>query len=349
MDYGAKGDGKNDDTSAIQKAMDDCYKNDNKGTVELKSGRKFLSFPLKISSSDNIGLTIESGAELIISNDRDKWPDKEDFLEIDDVEYIEISGGGTINGQGEVWWENRDDFRPLTMHMDHCHHVLIKDITVIGCPNHCLELYADNTEVDNIKIINPSSEDKNNPSHNTDGIDVHGDPFYIHDSYISTGDDNVAIHSSNVLIQNCKFGTGHGASIGSLGGGDNLSNITVDRCSFNGTDNGPHIKVQAGAGSGKLSGVKFTNLNLYKVDTAIDISMFYGGGEEDTKFEIDGVEIENLTAKDSKYAGKFDCQESSPCKNIELKDINIEAENGFECQHAHGTASDVDPKSCLES
>jgi len=264
------------------------------------------------------------------------------------VEYLTISGGGTINGQGEVWWENRDDFRPLTMYMDHCHHVLIKDITVIGCPNHCLELYADYTEVDNIKIINPSSKAKD-PSHNTDGIDVHGTPFYIHDSYISTGDDNVAIHASNVLVQDCKFGTGHGASIGSLGGGENLYNITVDRCSFNGTDNGPHIKVQAGASSGKLSGVKFTNLNLYKVDTPIDISMFYDGGEEDTKFVIDGVEIENLTAKDGNYAGHFDCQESSPCYNIELKNVHIEAEHGFDCEHCHGSADDVDPKPCLES
>ena len=51
-----------------------------------------------------------------------------------------------------------------------------------------------------------------------DGIDVHGDNFWIHDSYISTGDDNVAIHASNVLVSDCHFGTGHGASIGSLGG-----------------------------------------------------------------------------------------------------------------------------------
>lgn len=81
-------------------------------------------------------------------------------------------------------------------------------------------------------------------SPNTDGIDLHGEPFYIfiiliiltillvnyyyyylwlgvdiHDSKISVGDDNVAIHVSNVLIENCNFGTGHGASIGSISGG----------------------------------------------------------------------------------------------------------------------------------
>lgn len=41
----------------------------------------------------------------------------------------------------------------------------------------------------------------------------------IHDSNIAVGDDNVAIHVSNVLIENCKFGSGHGASIGSIASG----------------------------------------------------------------------------------------------------------------------------------
>lgn len=56
------------------------------------------------------------------------------------------------------------------------------------------------------------------PRASQDGIDIHGDSFWVHGSYISTGDDNVAIHASNVRVSDCRFGTGHGASIGSLGG-----------------------------------------------------------------------------------------------------------------------------------
>merc|ERR1719245_2763083 len=128
--------------------------------------------------------------------------------------------------------------------MSECHHIKIKDITVKDCPNHCLELYANDCEVDGISILNPPSKDVKTESHNTDGIDVHGSPFYIHDSYISTGDDNVAVHANHTLVENCHFGTGHGASIGSLGGGW-YKNITFNNIQFNGTTAGVRIKTDS--------------------------------------------------------------------------------------------------------
>ena len=98
--------------------------------------------------------------------------------------------------------------------------------------NHCLEMYTDSTEIFNIQIYNPPSvlPNSNQESHNTglcstlyskyiqkifsqiyttDGIDVHGQPFYVHDSVINTGDDNVAMHANDTLIENCQFGSGH--------------------------------------------------------------------------------------------------------------------------------------------
>ncbi len=43
-----------------------------------------------------------------------------------------------------------------------------------------------------------------------------GSPFYVHDSTISVGDDNIAQHVNDTIIEDCNFGTGHGASIGSI-------------------------------------------------------------------------------------------------------------------------------------
>lgn len=45
-----------------------------------------------------------------------------------------------------------------------------------------------------------------------------GDPFYIHDVNFTTGDDNIAGHANNTLVEDSYFGSGHGASIGSLCG-----------------------------------------------------------------------------------------------------------------------------------
>jgi hypothetical protein len=74
-------------------------------------------------------------------------------------------------------------------------------------------------QFDNISVIAPGE------SHNTDAVDVHGQPFYIHDSHLSVGDDNIAAHVNDTLVEDCYFGTGHGASIGSIGNGY-VQNVT---------------------------------------------------------------------------------------------------------------------------
>lgn len=63
----------------------------------------------------------------------------------------------------------------------------------------------------------------------------------------SVGDDNIAAHASNLLVENCNFGTGHGASIGSLGGAVNLQNITFRSINFDGTTQALRIKSDPGA------------------------------------------------------------------------------------------------------
>ena len=115
-----------------------------------------------------------------------------------------------------------------------------------------LEIKANFTEVRHVTISNPPNgypvSAGEQQSFNTDGVDCMGDPFYVcvafrhsqrpltdkhrlccrHHCNISTGDDNVALHFNNTLIEKNFFGTGHGASIGSLGPGSAwLTNITV--------------------------------------------------------------------------------------------------------------------------
>eukprot|EP01084_Bolivina_argentea_P270983 460920_1 len=128
MNYGAKGDGKTDDTNAIQKAINDCYLNNNEGLVSFASGKSFLSFPLNITNVNNIGFEIEG--TLILSNDRSKWPKNENFIQLTDVTNIQIFGKGLINGQGLIWWQNKNDFRPHTIDAKGVKHLLIKDITI---------------------------------------------------------------------------------------------------------------------------------------------------------------------------------------------------------------------------
>ena len=79
-------------------------------------------------------------------------------------------------------------------------------------PNHILELGCDHCELSAITVLNPSStgacEKDDTCSHNTDAVDVHGDPFWIHGVNFTTGDDNVAGHANNTLVEDSYFGTG---------------------------------------------------------------------------------------------------------------------------------------------
>ncbi|KAJ9460432.1 Polygalacturonase [Diplonema papillatum] len=352
MDYGAKGDGVANDTLAVQNAIDDCYANSTSGEVVIPTGKIFTCNPLLVKSAKHAALTFETGGVLRMSSDRGAWPDGQDFITLDDITDFVWSGPGFVDGQGHFWWPNTTQFRPRAVNA-HGSHLLLKDFTLLNPPNHCLEMYTAYTELDNVTVLAPPSGDPTpsnpTPSHNTDAVDVHGTPFYIHDCYFSTGDDNIAVHANDTLVQNCVFGTGHGASIGSLSSGV-FRNITFDNIVFKNTTSGVRIKTDNAATAGLVTDVTYSNLVMENVETAILISQFYSGTQQGpSKLFIDGVTIRNVTATGTTDAGGFQCQDASPCKNIDLQSVSITGEKPlqFVCAQAHGTATGVTPQSCL--
>ena len=109
------------------------------------------------------------------------------------LEHLAITGGGTVDGQGLLFWRGRANhvFRPHTVDFTHVNYGMISGPTFTRNPNHVLELGCDNCELSHISVLNPPStgdcEKKNTCSHNTDAVDVHGTPFYIHNVNFTTG------------------------------------------------------------------------------------------------------------------------------------------------------------------
>src|SRR4029077_14234722 len=98
---------------------------------------------------------------------------------------------------------------------------------------------------------------------------------------ISTGDDNVAVTSaggpsptaSDIVVRDCVFGAGHGVSIGSYASGG-VGGMTVQHCTFQGTQNGIRIKT-ARDHSGEVSNLVYDDLQMTGVRNAIYLTEYY--------------------------------------------------------------------------
>jgi len=279
------------------------------------------------------------------------------FLSASGLVNISITGSGSIDGRGQVWWDRFINGtlsynRPNLVDFSSCSKCLFKDTTFINSPSHTLEIGCSDTEMNNITILAPGDG-----HYNTDGIDVHGSPFWVHNSFISVGDDNLAIHANDTLVDHCYFGTGHGVSIG----GGWLKNITVRNSVFNGTNQAARIKTQARQ-AGLVQQVVYENLVMDRVGWPICIDMFYQNEPEfadciignitaPTTQKITDIIFNNITASHVlKSVGIIACQPSSPCGNIILNNIHVVPplpSDPWICENASGSESDVSPRSCL--
>ena len=109
IDYGAKGNGKVLDSNAIQKAIDQCYK-DGGGKVLVPEGT-YLSATIQLK--DHVNLHLEKGAHIIGSTDYNVYRNLDPFtdgLGIDvgrallvavDAKDISLTGEGCIDGRGK--------------------------------------------------------------------------------------------------------------------------------------------------------------------------------------------------------------------------------------------------------
>src|SRR6201996_59846 len=371
--FGAKGDGTTKDTAAIQKAIDTCagYK---KGGVVKLSGGTFLSGPISLKS--NITLNIAEGTTLLGSPDREDYP-KVTFARQPTVqplvgsvnaENITITGGGTIDGNGHIWWEyvhgvkeagvlGNDHPRPMGLVFDHSKHIKVEDITVQNAGFwQIVPYYSDDLTFRNMKILAPHSP-------NTDAIDPFSSSNVIIDHVFSSiGDDNIAIKSGainspgpdapsrNITITDCTFENGHGLSIGSeIAGG--AQNIHAERIHFKGTDQGIRIKANRDRGN-DVSNISFKNIDMVDVKTAILISEYYPkvlpegdvASEPVTRLtpHFHDISIENVTASGGATAGVIVGLPESPVTGLTLRNVHIQAESGMKIAYADVTVDGLE-------
>ena len=369
--YGAVADGKVKDTKAIQAAVDDCSKAGG-GTVKIAGGT-FLTGPILIKS--NVTLDIAKGATLFASADMADYPmvtfarqkTRQPFVSAVNAENVAITGEGTIDGNGQVWWDyvkgakdggvlGNDHPRPMGVVFDHTKHVKMTGVTVQNAGFwQIVPYYADDLVFRNIRILAPHSP-------NTDAIDPFSSSNIVIDHvFSSVGDDNIAIKSGainspgpdapskNITITDCTFENGHGLSIGSeIAGG--AQNIHAERIHFKGTEQGIRIKANRDRGN-DVSNISFKDIDMVDVKTAILISEYYPKALPDGPVEaapvgrltphFHDISIENVTASGGSVAGVIVGLPESPVLGLSLKNVHISAKTGMVVAYATVAMDDV--------
>jgi polygalacturonase len=261
--FGAVGDGTNDNTTAIQSAINAASAAGG-GTVEILAGT-FLSGPLTLLS--DINLQLDSSAILRMLPYL-VYPNTSPLITMSGQTNFEISGTGTIDGQAQTtgWWTNglSTSARPVLLSFNNCKLLLVTNVTLENPPSmHMVFKGSDaNITIQGITINSPGT------SPNTDGIDLIGTNVLVKNCSISDGDDCIALGSTggtswNTMVTNCTFGAGHGLTIGgnTL---DGVSNLTVVNCTFNGTQYGCRLKSD-NAGSSPGAGGITQNIFYYNL------------------------------------------------------------------------------------
>ncbi|KDO45233.1 hypothetical protein CISIN_1g013309mg [Citrus sinensis] len=367
-DFGAKGDGFNDDTEAFANAWKKACSFPARTKIVFSAGYTFLIHPIDISGPCKSRLTLEISGTIVAPKDPDVWKglNRRRWLYFNRVNHLTVQGGGTINGMGQEWWSrsckinttNPCRHAPTAITFHKCKNLKVQNLRVVNSQQmhiaftNCLRVV-----ISNLEVIAPAE------SPNTDGIHISASRgVEVKNSIVGTGDDCISIvgNSSLIRIRNFACGPGHGISIGSLGKSNSsvrIHDIMVYGALISNTQNGVRIKTWQG-GSGSATNIQFLDVLMKNVSNPIIIDQYYCDSPVPCANQTSAVKVENITfihikgTSATEEAIKFACSDDSPCEGLFLEDVQLVSHSGgiakSFCWEAYGSSvGQVEPPPCF--
>ena len=207
--WGAKGDGKNDDTRAIQQCIDACA-NSGGGTVLFAEGKTYMSGPLQLRG--NINYKFEKASRLLadpresvynLSAFGDNRGEGMLWLWANGEDNITFSGEGAIDGNGVAFMgkeledsyelkplkDSKFDPRPHLLTLFGCRNIDISGVTIQNGAYWTVHLVGcDGAKIHDMSLLNQLK------IRNGDGIDLdHTRNVQIWNCHIESGDDCICL------------------------------------------------------------------------------------------------------------------------------------------------------------
>ncbi|KAI8878859.1 glycoside hydrolase family 28 protein [Backusella circina FSU 941] len=285
-----------DDATTIAKAFSDCK---NGGTVSFPKGNTYyLKSMLKISGLKNVDVNF--AGQIVLPGYDKKFKGGSAYLQIDG-DNVNFYGGGTINGNGQAWYDAEDHTAPTVLRIS-ADNSVFSNFKIINSPRaHIGITSATNVVLEHVTLNTKSSSSK--PAKNTDALDVSSskDIIFRH-SQLTVGDDCTAINGgvTNITLTDINCNGGHGFSVGSLGKGgktEYVKDVTITDSTCTNCQNGVRIKTWPG-GKGAVQNVKFQNVQLTNTENPIIITTHYCDKNQMsycTKNDAESLSISDVT------------------------------------------------------
>ncbi|TQD93292.1 hypothetical protein C1H46_021114 [Malus baccata] len=387
-DFGGVGDGVTLNTKAFREAI---YR-----IQHLKRrGGTLLYIPPGVYLTESFNLTshmtlyLAKGAVIRATQDTRNWPliaplpsygrGRElpggrciSFIHGDGVHDVVITGeNGTIDGQGDVWWNmwrqrTLQYTRPNLIEFMNSKNIIISNVIFQNSPFWNIHpVYCSNVVVRYVTILAPSD------SPNTDGVDPDSSSnVCIEDSYISTGDDLVAVKSgwdeygiaygrpsSDITIRRITGSSPFsGIAVGSETSGG-VENVLAEHINLHNMGVGIHIKTNIGRG-GFIRNITVSDVYMEKARKGIKIAGDVGD-HPDEKYNpnalpvVKGITFKDIWGVQVQQAGLILGVKNSPFTGICLSNINLHGVTGsrtppWKCSDVSGAAHLVSPLQCSE-